>query len=54
MTIYHYTAKKGPSEIVEDEVEAESRDKAVARVEAMGYFPIKVINMNTLLLKIFF
>ena len=46
MTIYHYTAKKGPSEIVEDEVEAESRDKAVARVEAMGYFPIKVVEVT--------
>ncbi len=47
MTIYHYTAKKGPSEIVEDEVEAESRDKAVARVEAMGYFPIKVVEVTS-------
>ena len=45
MTLYHYTAKKGPSEIVEDEVEAESRDKAVATVEAMGYFPIKVLEV---------
>ncbi|MFH0986384.1 MAG: type II secretion system F family protein [Candidatus Omnitrophota bacterium] len=43
MPTYDYVAKKGPSEIVKDKVVAESRDKAVARVEAMGYFPITVI-----------
>jgi type II secretory pathway component PulF len=43
MPTYDYVAKKGPSEIVKDKVTADSRDKAVARVEAMGYFPITVI-----------
>ena len=45
MPTYHYTAKKGPSEIAENEVVAESQEKAVAMVEAMGYFPIKVVEM---------
>lgn len=46
MSLYHYTAKKGPSEIVKDTVVAESRDKAVAMLEAMGYFPITVVEMT--------
>jgi type II secretory pathway component PulF len=46
MPAYQYTAKKGPSEIVKDTVVAESLDKAVAMVEAMGYFPIKVIELT--------
>jgi len=43
MPTYHYTAKKCPSEVVEDIVVAETRDKAVSMLESMGYFPIRVI-----------
>jgi len=46
MPTYYYTAKKGPSEIVKDTLVAESRDKAVAMVEAKGYFPVKVVEMT--------
>jgi len=46
MPIYDYTAKKGPTEIVKSEIEAESQDKAVAMIEAMGFFPIKVVEQK--------
>ncbi len=47
MPIYSYTAKKGPTEIVESEIEADSQNKAVAMIEAMGLFPIKVVEQKT-------
>jgi len=43
MPLYDFTAKKGPKEIVKSELEAENQDKAVAMIESMGLFPIKVI-----------
>ncbi|MFH1189724.1 MAG: type II secretion system F family protein [Candidatus Omnitrophota bacterium] len=46
MPIYNYTAKKGPTEIVESEIEADSQNKAVAMIEAMGFFPIKVVEQK--------
>jgi type II secretory pathway component PulF len=46
MPIYSYTAKKGPAEIVRSEIEAESQDKAVVMIEAMGFFPIKVVELR--------
>jgi len=46
MPTYQYTAKNGPSEIVKDKVVADSRDKAVAMLEAMGYFPIRVVEVT--------
>ena len=46
MPIYSYTAKKGPTEIIESEIEADSQDKAVAMIEAMGFFPIKVSELK--------
>lgn len=46
MPIYSYTAKKGPVEIVSSEVEADSEEKAVAIIEAMGLFPVKVIEQK--------
>ncbi|MCX5678715.1 MAG: type II secretion system F family protein [Candidatus Omnitrophica bacterium] len=46
MPIYSYTAKKGPTEIVKSEIEAESEDKAVVMIEAMGFFPIKVVELR--------
>ena len=42
MPIYNFTAKKGPGEIVRSELEANSQDDAVAMIEAMGLFPVKV------------
>lgn len=42
MPTFHYTAKKGPAEIVEGDVTANSRDHAVTMIESLGFFPIKV------------
>ena len=42
MPIYHYRAKKGPSKIVEGDIEASSKELAMKRIEEMGYFPIKL------------
>ncbi len=46
MPIYSYTAKKGPIEIVKSDIEADSQNKAVAMIEAMGLFPIKVVEQK--------
>lgn len=46
MPIYSYTAKKGPAEIVRSEIEADSEEKAVVMIEAMGLFPIKIVEQN--------
>lgn len=46
MPIYNYTAKKGPVEIVKSEIEADSQDKAVVMIEAMGLFPINVVEQK--------
>jgi type II secretory pathway component PulF len=46
MPTYDYTAKKGPTEIVQDTLVAESRNKAVTMIEAMGYFPVKVVEIT--------
>lgn len=46
MPEYEYTAKKGPQEIVKSTLTADSREKAVAMVEAMGYFPVKVFEIS--------
>jgi len=43
MPLYDFTAKKGPKEIVKSELEAADQDKAVAMIESMGLFPIKVV-----------
>ncbi len=43
MPVYNFTAKKGTTEIVKSSLEAESQDKAVTMIEAMGLFPIKVV-----------
>ncbi len=47
MPIYNFSAKKGTTEIVKSSLEAESEDKAVAMIEAMGLFPIKVTENNS-------
>jgi len=42
MPKFLYQAKKGPSDIVEGIVDAESHDGAVNKLSKMGYFPISV------------
>ena len=43
MPIYIYKAKKGPKEIVDGEITADSQDKAITRLDEMGLIPIKVV-----------
>ena len=42
MAQFHYTAKKGPQELVRGTVEAATLDEAVARVMDLGYAPLDV------------
>lgn len=42
MPIFAYKAKKGPQEIVEGTVEAEAKEVAIAKIDQMGYVPIRV------------
>jgi len=43
MPIYSYKAKKGPSEILQGEIEANSQDNAVSKLLDMGLSPVSVI-----------
>ncbi|MBF0253003.1 MAG: type II secretion system F family protein [Candidatus Omnitrophica bacterium] len=38
--IYKYKAKKGPTKVVEGEIEASSSDNAVTKIRSMGLFPV--------------
>ncbi len=42
MANFRYKAKKGPSEIVEGDITADSQAEALNKLSAMGYFPISV------------
>ena len=42
MPIFAYKAKKGPREIIEGTVEAESREGAIVKIDRMGYVPVQV------------
>ena len=42
MPTFHYTAKKGPTEMVEGVVEAESRSGVLAHLAELGYIPVRV------------
>ena len=42
MSTYTYKAKKGPKEIVSGELEADSEDRAISKIEAMGLVPMAV------------
>jgi len=42
MAIFAYKAKKGPQEIIEGTVEAENRDRAILKIEKMGYVAVHV------------
>ena len=43
MPKFFYKAKKGPQEITEGTLEAETRDVAIAKIDQMGYVPIRVV-----------
>ncbi|MFA6358169.1 MAG: type II secretion system F family protein [Candidatus Omnitrophota bacterium] len=43
MPVFVYKAKKGPQEIIEGTVEADSKETAVSKIEQMGYVPIRLI-----------
>ncbi len=45
--IYKYKAKKGPSKIIEGEIESSSQDTAVAQIRSMGLFPVVVEVVST-------
>jgi len=42
MTVFIYRAKKGPTQIVEGTVEAESKASALTKLSHQGYFPISI------------
>ncbi|MEK7447905.1 MAG: type II secretion system F family protein [Planctomycetota bacterium] len=42
MPLFTYKAKKGPVEIKEDIIEADSQDEAIAKLTRDGYYPIRV------------
>lgn len=46
MPKYRYTAKRGPTDIVNGSLEAESEEKAVSTIESMGLFPVKIVEDN--------
>ena len=42
MPVFIYKAKKGPQEIIEGTVDAETKEAAVSKIEQMGYVPIRL------------
>ncbi|MBU1122200.1 MAG: type II secretion system F family protein [Candidatus Omnitrophota bacterium] len=42
MSIFLYKAKKGPSEIVEGQIEAQSNQEAVSKLDALDLFPLVI------------
>jgi type II secretory pathway component PulF len=42
MPLFKYSAKKGPKEVIEDTIEAESKEKAIEKLSQKGRFPIKI------------
>jgi len=42
MAQFFYKAKKGPGDILEDVIEAESRSQALSKIESLGYFLIEL------------
>lgn len=39
---FTYKAKKGPTEVIEDVIEAENEDSALAKISSLGLIPIKI------------
>lgn len=46
MPRFFYKAKKGPNEVVEGTMDAESESQALAKISAIGLFPISVKNQD--------
>jgi len=42
MAIYKYRAKKGPQEIIESTVEAQSEKEAIEKLNSLGYVPVHI------------
>ncbi|MCM8781051.1 MAG: type II secretion system F family protein, partial [Candidatus Omnitrophica bacterium] len=42
MSVYKYRAKKGPEDIVEGVIDAQSEKEAVEKISLLGYLPIKI------------
>ncbi len=47
MPTFEYEVKKGPTEIIKGKIEAESRKSAVSRLRELGYFPIRVEEVDS-------
>lgn len=47
MAIYKYRAKKGPQDIVEGTIDAQSKSEAIEKVSQMGYLPIHMEEYRT-------
>ena len=47
MPFFVYKAKKGPTEIVEGEIDAENEDAAIGKISALGLIPVKVASAES-------
>ena len=43
MPTYKYTAKRGPTDMVDGEIEAPTEEAAIAEIERLGLFPVNVV-----------
>ena len=48
MAKYKFKAKKGPQEIIESEIVAESKEEAIEKISQMGYLPVKVERIESI------
>ena len=42
MPTYNYKAKKGPEELIEGKLDAQSEKEAIEKISAMGYLPVQL------------
>ena len=42
MPIYHYKAKKGPHDTIEDTLTAENEQMVLSEISRRGYFPVTI------------
>ena len=47
MPFFHYTAKKGPDQMVEDTIEAQSREEAVSKINQLGYLATRLVEVSS-------
>lgn len=47
MPLYRYRAKSEPDKIIEEKIEASTREGAIKKIEEKGYFPIKVEEISS-------